>query len=69
VVLVDPTAYDRFAREEEGRRRGQPPFEPDAESERRRAQETRAIRHALAEYEIPVHTVIPERPLSELLVS
>ena len=69
VVLVDPTAYDRFAREEEGRRRGQPPFEPDAESDRRRAQETRAIRHALAEYEIPVHTVIPERPLSELLVS
>ena len=69
VVLVDPTAYDRHARDEEGRRRGLPAYEPDAESERRRAQETRAIRHALAEYEVPVHMVVPERPLSELLVS
>ena len=68
VVHVDPAAYDRHARDEELRRRGLGPQEADSESGKRRAQEARAIRHALAEYEVPVHLVVPERPLSELLV-
>jgi uncharacterized protein (DUF58 family) len=69
VVHVDPGSYDRFARDEELRRRGLPPQEADPDSDKRRGQETRAIRHALAEYEVPVHTVVPERPLAELLVA
>ena len=69
VVHVDPAAYDRHARDEELRRRGLGPQETDPEAERRRSQDTRAIRHALAEYDVPVHTIVPERPLSELLVA
>ncbi|HZM73022.1 MAG TPA: DUF58 domain-containing protein [Candidatus Polarisedimenticolia bacterium] len=69
VVQPDPASYDRYARDEELRRRGLGPQDPDSEIESRRAQETRAIRHALAEYEVPVHTVIPERPLAEMLVA
>ena len=68
VVQPDPASYDRHARDEELRRRGLGP-QAETEIESRRDQETRAIRHALAEYEVPTHTVVPERPLAELLVA
>ena len=68
VVHPDPTSYDRFARDEELRRRDLPPQEPE-DKDSRRAKETRAIHHALAEYEVPVHTVVPQRALGELLVA
>jgi hypothetical protein len=33
------------------------------------AKRRRALRHALAEYELPTHTIIPNRPLGEILIS
>jgi uncharacterized protein (DUF58 family) len=52
VVTLDPAAFE-------------PPAEgPDAEAAAKR---TRALRHALAEYELPYHVVTPDRPLGEVL--
>jgi uncharacterized protein (DUF58 family) len=69
VVSVDGAAYDRLARDEDLRRRGLPPYQPDSERDAIQAQSARALRHALAEYEIAVHSIVPERPLAELMVS
>jgi uncharacterized protein (DUF58 family) len=63
VCLLDALAFDEHARSEAG----DPPLSPDERDHRTRSR--RAIRHALAEYDLTVHTVIPERPLGELLVS
>ena len=40
---------------------------PDAAAEEAIAKRQRALRHALAEYELPTYTLIPGRPLGELL--
>ena len=69
VVHVEAAAYDRHARDEDRRRRGLPAETLAAGSDRADVQRGRALRHALAEYEIPLHSVVPERPLGELLVS
>ena len=61
--LLDGLAYEERARLETE----QPPLEREVREQRTRAQ--RAIRHALAEYDIRVHAVVPDRPLAELLVS
>jgi hypothetical protein len=63
VCLVDALAYEEYARAEAGA----PALSPDEREHRTRSR--RAIRHALAEYDLMVHTVIPERALGELLVS
>jgi uncharacterized protein (DUF58 family) len=72
VVSFDVGAFARWARVEDRRRKGLPP-DPEAEVEDRaraaeREQAGRALRHALAEFDVPVHTVVPGRPLGELLV-
>jgi hypothetical protein len=67
-VTLDAEAYDRHARELEARLNGRPPYEPDAATRELRAQRVRALRHALAEFELRVFTVLPERPLGEILV-
>ena len=52
VVTLDPSAFE-------------PPAEgPDAEAAAKRV---RALRHALAEYELPYHVVTPDRSLGEIL--
>jgi len=64
VVLVDAPAYAHY----EALRHlphGAPPPETDEEA----AQRARALRHALAEYELRTMTVLPAKPLAELLVA
>ena len=67
VVALDAPAFDRMARAER-ERAGEtvPPLEPGVEEQR--AQRARAMRHALAEYELKVHTVGPGQALGEALV-
>jgi uncharacterized protein (DUF58 family) len=63
VCLLDELAYDELGREESG----EDPLPSDEREQRARAR--RAIRHALAEYDLAVHTIVPDRALGELLVS
>jgi uncharacterized protein (DUF58 family) len=67
VVWLDPGAFEAFAREERARRGGVAEPE-DEETASSRRQAIRALRHALAEFDIRMHTVVPARPLGELLV-
>jgi hypothetical protein len=67
-VTLDADAYDRHAREVEARLNGRPPYEPDAATREQRAQRVRALRHALAEFELRTFTIVPEKALGEVLV-
>jgi hypothetical protein len=67
-VTLDADAYDRHAREVDARLNGRPPFELDAATREYRAQRVRALRHALAEFELRTFTLVPGRPLGEVLV-
>jgi hypothetical protein len=69
VVSFDVGAYERFATDEDLRRRGLPAATPDPQLVAKRAQDERALRHALSEFGVSLHTVAPARPLGELLVS
>ena len=66
VVTFDVVAYDHAARDAEaaisGRRQAVDPAEVEAAAKR-----ARALRHALAEYELPWYLVTPGRPLGEIL--
>lgn len=68
VVLVDPAAYSAHAEGEERHRHGLAPADPEPAEAAARDRRERAIRHALAEFDIRVRTVVPARPLGELLV-
>jgi len=66
VVTLDAAAYSRAV--EEARARlggGQAVADPTVEE--LRAKRARALRHALAEYELKTHTITPGRPLGEVL--
>jgi uncharacterized protein (DUF58 family) len=67
VVALDAPAFERVAWTER-ERAGEtlPPIDPAVDEQR--AQRARALRHALAEYEIKVHTVLPGQTLGEALV-
>jgi hypothetical protein len=52
----------------EARMSGRPAWEPDAATLEQRAKRVRALRHALAEFELKSYNVVPERPLGEVLV-
>jgi uncharacterized protein (DUF58 family) len=58
VVWLDARAYDRL----DGADRA------DAVAEEAADQHARAVRHALAEYELPVYVVTPNRPLGEIMI-
>ena len=67
VVALDAPAFDRVARTER-ERAGESLAPIDPAVDEQRAQRARALRHALAEYEIKVHTVLPGQALGEALV-
>jgi uncharacterized protein (DUF58 family) len=67
-VTFDIDAFERHAREEAARLQRLPPYEPDPAAGSSRAQRVRALRHALAEYEVPTYTVTPGRALGEVLI-
>jgi uncharacterized protein (DUF58 family) len=66
VVTLDAAAADRLDRAERARQ-GERVVPLDAASEEQRAQRARALRHALAEYELRVHQVTPGASLAEAL--
>ncbi|HET9614830.1 MAG TPA: DUF58 domain-containing protein [Candidatus Limnocylindrales bacterium] len=66
VVTLDAAAADRLDRDER-RRRGETVAESTPDVEEHRAQQARALRHALSEYELRVHAITPGRPLAECL--
>jgi uncharacterized protein (DUF58 family) len=72
VVTFDVGAFARFEAVEARLRKGLPPdpeaVEEDEAEVAARGQATRALRHALAEFDVKVHTIVPARPLGELLV-
>jgi uncharacterized protein (DUF58 family) len=68
VVTVDAAAYGRFERESDSSDDA-PALgaAPDAAAADVAAKRSRALQHALAEYELRSHVVLPGRPLGELL--
>ncbi len=66
VVTLDAPAYDRLGRQARAAALKEP-FVPDLEADERAAQRVRALRHALAEYELKTYTVVPGAPLGEVL--
>ena len=61
-IWLDPIAYARHAATRPG-------DAPPAELDDATAQRVRALRHALAEYDLKTVTVTPARPLGEILVA
>jgi uncharacterized protein (DUF58 family) len=68
VVTVDASAYARFEIDTRAAMAGTKAAH-DATQDEAVAKRRRALRHALAEYELPTHTIIPNRPLGEVLIS
>ena len=66
VVTVDAAAYARAETEGRAAPSGEKPA-VDAAAAEAAAKRARALRHALAEYELPAFTVLPSRPLGEVL--
>jgi len=67
-VAFDRAAFIAYDQNAERRRRGQPPEPLDPEVQQESALQLRALRHALAEFDVGLHVVRPGRPLGELLV-
>jgi uncharacterized protein (DUF58 family) len=67
-VTFDRAAFALYGRNTELRSRGLPPMEPDPDEQQDSGQQLRALRHALAEFDVDLHLVRPGRPLGELLV-
>jgi uncharacterized protein (DUF58 family) len=69
VVWLDARAYEALAHEARVRRGGEREEPEDAEAASARQQQAvRALRHALAEFDVRMHTVTPARSLGGLLV-
>ena len=68
VVTFDVSAFLHLARAEELQSLGLPVEAPDPAALAEVARKTRALRHALSEFDVAVHTVGPVRPLGEQLV-
>ncbi len=66
VVTVDAAAYERFAADAAAAG-GEPRSEPDPAADALAVKRSRALQHALAEYELRSHVITPGRPLGELL--
>jgi uncharacterized protein (DUF58 family) len=68
-ILLDVPAFERQEREERGRDAGKTPGDDatDSTAEPTSAQQLRALRHALAEFDIPVFVVGPTTPLAAAL--
>src|SRR6185503_2096654 len=69
VVALDVPAFERREQEEATRKAGIPPTDQPLPQPSSTAQEWRALRHALAEFDIAVHRVGPAVPLGEALAA
>jgi hypothetical protein len=68
VVAADAAAYARLEADARAEAAGAK-VAIDPEADEAQAKRRRALRHALAEYELKVHEIVPKRSLGELLVS
>jgi uncharacterized protein (DUF58 family) len=68
VILLDVPEFEKDERIERARVAGLTAAAPEASSEPSSAQQLRALRHALAEFDIRVHLVGPTTPLAGALV-
>jgi uncharacterized protein (DUF58 family) len=66
IVTLDAAAADAADRALRARA-GERVVEPDQATIDQQAQRSRALRHTLAEFELPVHPLVPGRSLTELL--
>jgi uncharacterized protein (DUF58 family) len=66
VVMLDAAAYERHAQEIRAAATGET-VEADPEADELAAKRARALRHALAEYELKSFVITPGRPLGEIL--
>jgi hypothetical protein len=69
VISLDIPAFERREQEEAARRAGTPAREAPLAQPTTTAQQWRALRHALAEFDIAVYRVGPTTPLAEALAS
>ena len=69
VVSMDVPAFERRQQEEAARQTGIGWVHPTTEGGSSTAQQWRALRHALAEFDIPVYRIGPVTPLGEALAS
>jgi uncharacterized protein (DUF58 family) len=69
VISMDSPAFERRVQEEERRKAGFLAVDEDIPEPSSTAQQWRAIRHALAEFDIAVYQVGPTQPLGEALAS
>lgn len=67
VVTLDAEAYRGIEAETREQSTGESPAPVDAEAMEVMAKRGRALRHALAEYELKVYSITPGRPLGEML--
>jgi hypothetical protein len=67
VVALDGAAFDAHVRADR-ERRGELVAPRDPSHDEAAAKRARALRHALAEYELKVHSVLPRQALGEALV-
>ena len=67
VVTLDAEAYRRTEAEMREPSMGESPAPVDPEAMQVMAKRGRALRHALAEYELKVYSITPGRPLGEML--
>jgi len=68
VILLDPAAYAKVQRDAAvAPGEDRPSVGDDARTDEQRLQRARALRHALAEYELPTYVVGPGRALGEVL--
>ena len=68
-VTLDGPAFEQVAAAERARGDGGAGQVADDATTQVRAQRVRALRHTLAEYEVPTYAVGPGRPLGEVLIS
>ena len=66
VVTLDAAAFAKYADDERRRPRSRSPS-ADPEADELAAKRGRALRHALAEYELRSYVITPGRPLGEIL--
>ena len=65
-MTLDGAAYERFTKEAHAAAIGDT-AKPDVEADELAAKRARALRHALAEYELKSFVITPARPLGEIL--
>jgi uncharacterized protein (DUF58 family) len=66
VVLLDARAFDQLAQRQRAAATGET-WKPNPDHDETAAKRMRAMRHALAEYELKTYVIQPERPLGEML--